>query len=93
MANEFKFRALTSDDWKDINDEYLTDERGLRLKGDNVTGRYITEPLDSGIDDCCWHRIVLDAEVPENSTLTVSFYSTENKEGAETWSETIVFKK
>ena len=95
MANEFKFRALTSDDWKDINDEDLTDERGLRLKGDNVTGRYISKPLDSGIDDCCWHRIVLDAEVPENSTISVSFYSSEEEgedEDPKNWSETIVFK-
>ena len=96
MANEFKFRALTSEDWKDINDEYLTDERGLRLKGDNVTGRYISKPLDSGIDDCCWHRIVLDAEVPENSTISVSFCSSDKEETeeevAKNWSETIVFK-
>jgi phage tail-like protein len=42
---------------------------------------------------CRWHRIVLDADIQDNSTITVSFYSTENKEGAETWSETIVFKK
>ena len=93
MSDEFKFRALTSEDWKDIVDESLTGEAGLRLKGDIKDGFFISKPLDSGIVDCRWHRIVLDADIPENSTLTVSFYSTEIKEGAETWSETIVFKK
>ena len=92
MANEFKFRALTSEDWKGIKDGDLTDEGGLRLKGDKGAGRYISKPLDSGIDGCRWHRIVLDADVPENSTITVSFYSSEEEEAAKSWSGTIVFK-
>ena len=92
MANEFKFRALTSEDWKGIKDGDLTDERGLRLKGDKGAGRYISKTLDSGIDGCRWHRIVLDADVPENSTITVSFYSSEEEEAAKSWSGTNVFK-
>jgi hypothetical protein len=93
MSEVFKFRVLTSEDWKGIVDESLTDDEGLRLKGEIKDGFFISKLIDSGIVDCRWHRIVLDADIPENSTLTVSFYSTENKEGAETWSETIVFKK
>jgi len=92
MANEFKFRALTSEDWKGIKDGYLTDEGGLRLKGDIGAGRYISKNLDSGIDGCRWHRIVLDADIPENSTIAVSFYSSEEEEAAKSWSGTIVFK-
>ncbi|MCK4733632.1 MAG: hypothetical protein KAT65_14355, partial [Methanophagales archaeon] len=92
MANEFKFRALTSEDWKGIKDGDLTDEGGLRLKGDKGAGRYISKTLDSGIDGCRWHRIVLDADVPENSTITVSFYSSEEEEAAKSWSGTNVFK-
>ena len=91
MANEFKFRALTSEDWKGIKDGDLTDERGLRLKEDIGAGRYISKTLDSGIDGCRWHRIALDADIPENSTITVSFYSSEEEEAAKSWSGTIVF--
>ncbi|MCK4734379.1 MAG: hypothetical protein KAT65_18130 [Methanophagales archaeon] len=93
MSDEFKFRALTSEDWKGIADESLTDEAGLRLKEYIKDGFFISKPIDSGIVGCRWHRIVLDADIRENSTLTVSFYSTEDKEGAEKWSEPIVFKK
>lgn len=95
MSEEFKFRALTSEDWKDIVDESLTGEEGLRLKEDKREGIYTTNPLDSGIVDCHWHRIVLDADIPENSTLTVSFCSAdkEEEEADENWSGTVVFLK
>ena len=93
MNNEFKFRVLTREDWgKGTRDELMIREDG-GLELEDRDGSYTSEPLDSGIVGCHWHRIVLDADIPENSTLTVSFYSTEIKEGAETWSEPIVFKK
>jgi phage tail-like protein len=93
MNNEFEFRVLTREDWgKGTRDGLkIREDGGLELE--DRDGSYTSEPLDSGIVGCRWHRIVLDADIPENSTLTVSFYSTENKEGAETWSEPIVFKK
>jgi len=93
MNNEFKFRVLTREDWgKGTRDGLkIREDGGLELE--DRDGSYTSEPLDSGIVGCHWHRIVLDADIPDNSTLTVSFYSTEIKEGAETWSETIVFKK
>jgi phage tail-like protein len=39
-------------------------------------GEYSTEPLDSGIDECRWHRIVLDAAIPPGATIRVSFTTT-----------------
>jgi phage tail-like protein len=93
MANEFKFRALTNEDWKDIEDKDLTAEGGLRLKKDKGDGCYISKSLDSGKEGCRWHRIVLDADVPENSTITVFFYSSDKEEAAKSWYGTLVFKK
>ena len=93
MNNEFKFRVLTSEDWKKGTRDGLKIREDGGLELEDRDGSYTSEPLDSGMEGCRWHRIVLDADIPENSTLTVSFYSTENKEGAETWSEPMVFKK
>lgn len=93
MDEEFKFRVLTSEDWvKGTRDGLkVRDDGGLELEG--IDGIYTSEPLDSGIDDCRWHRIVLDADILENSTLTVSFCSSdsEKEEAAKSWSGTIVF--
>jgi phage tail-like protein len=35
------------------------------------TGRYLSMALDSEIFDCRWHRLVLDATIPPNTSLTV----------------------
>lgn len=92
MDNEFKFRALTSEDWEGIEHETLTYDGGVRLKKDKGAGTYKSKPLDSGIEGCRWHRIVLGVDIPENSTLTVSFYTSDKEEDPGSWSGTIVFK-
>ena len=86
MANEFRFRALTSEDWKGITNEALTDEDGLRLKSDKTAGTYISEPIDSGMEGCRWHYAVFDVDIPANSRFTVSFCSSEKEEAAKSWS-------
>lgn len=76
MNTEFKFRVLTYGDWKDITDDiFLVDEEGLRLKQKIKKGIYTSNSLDSGIEDCQWHRIVLDADISENSSIKVSFHT------------------
>jgi phage tail-like protein len=92
MDEEFKFRVLTGEDWgKGTRDGLKVVDGGLELEGRD--GSYTSEPLDSGIVVCRWHRIVLDADIPDNSTLTVSFYSSdsEKEEDAKSWSGTVVF--
>ena len=92
MDEEFKFRVLTGEDWgKGTRDGLKVVDGGLELEGRD--GSYTSKPLDSGIEDCRWHRIVLDADILENSTLTVSFYSSdsEKEEAAKNWSGSIVF--
>lgn len=82
MSSEFKFRALTSEDWKEVTGENLIYKEGsLKLKENIKNGEYITpKALDSGISGCSWHRIVLDADIPDNSTITVSFITSETEE-------------
>jgi len=80
MSDEYKFRVLTGEEWKDFNKNNLTYENGLRLKESKKDGCYYSSPLDSGILDCRWHRVVIDADIPENSTLTLSFHTSEKKE-------------
>lgn len=96
MPEDFKFRALTEEDWVDTAE--LSGKDGLRLKAEKKYGCYTSKPLDSGIPadkeppGCRWHRIVLDADIPENSTLKISYYTSETKDTARNcnsggWSE------
>jgi phage tail-like protein len=39
-------------------------------------GEYFTEPLDSGIEECRWHRVALYAEVPPGASIRASFATT-----------------
>ena len=92
MDEEFKFRVLTGEDWGEgTRDGLKVVDGGLELDGRD--GSYTSEPIDSGVEGCRWHRVVLDADIPDNSTLTVSFYSSdsEKEEAAKNWSGTIVF--
>ena len=89
MSDEFKFRALTSEDWKDIKDDDLTDEAGLRLKENVRDGIFISKPIDSGMEGCRWHYAVFDVDIPASSTFTVSFCSSEKEEAAKSWSSAI----
>lgn len=38
-------------------------------------GRYISQPLDSALFDCAWHRLTLDLELPEATFLTVRTFT------------------
>lgn len=42
-------------------------------------GTYFSKVLDSTIHQCQWHRIMLDAEIPEKTRLDVYFYSSDNR--------------
>jgi phage tail-like protein len=40
-------------------------------------GQYLSEPLDSGIPSCRWHRLRLDADLPAGVTLQVAVATTD----------------
>ncbi len=49
-----------------------------------TAGRYLSEPLDSRIYRCPWHRVILDAEVPFGTRVRVETFTSESpKDGAE----------
>ena len=37
-----------------------------------TAGTYLSEPLDSGVPGCRWHRVRLDADVPAGTTVQVA---------------------
>ena len=92
MVNDFRFRVLTSEDWEDIEHEVLIYEAGLKLRQDKLDGTYISEPLDSGKGGCRWHRILLDADIPETSNIIVSFFTSETENPEYEWSGALEFK-
>jgi phage tail-like protein len=40
-------------------------------------GQYLSEALDSGIPNCRWHRVRIDADVPGSTTLQISIATTD----------------
>ena len=38
-------------------------------------GRYVSQPLDSAIFDCAWHRLTFDLDLPEATFLTVRTFT------------------
>lgn len=97
MSSEFNFRALTCEDWKKVTGKNLIcEEESLKLDVNVKDGDYTTpKALDSGVLGCLWHRIVLDADIPDNSTITISFITseTEEDENSSTYDESITFTK
>jgi phage tail-like protein len=37
-------------------------------------GVYTTKPLDSNASDCQWHKVVIEADIPSNTRMSVSYY-------------------
>jgi phage tail-like protein len=40
-------------------------------------GQYLSEPLDSGIPSCRWHRVRIDADIPPSTTLQIAIATTD----------------
>jgi phage tail-like protein len=55
------------------------DPDALGSSGDRFAthGQYLSEPLDSGIPNCRWHRIRIDADVPASTTLQIAVATTD----------------
>ncbi len=67
-----------------LGDRGSFDWRGHRATGPlvkvadpEVRGQYLSAPLDSGIPGCRWHRIRIDADLPEGTRLEVAFATTD----------------
>jgi phage tail-like protein len=97
MFENFQYRFLTREDWKDFQNSairYDAQIGGLCLKDgvkDSAGDPYLSPPLDSGRPGCSWHRIIIEAAIPENAALSVSFRAGEEPGSAGAWSEPWVF--
>ncbi len=40
-------------------------------------GQYLSAPLDSGVPSCRWHRVRIDADVPESTTVEIAIATTD----------------
>lgn len=52
----------------------------VALDGDlawEAAGTFLTLPLDSGLDRCPWHRVVLEGAIPRGTRVTVSTFTSE----------------
>ncbi|MFZ0388997.1 MAG: phage tail protein I [Calditrichia bacterium] len=63
---------------------YAVTPRGLAIftlgqSAQQETGYYYSKTLDSGLPDCRWHRLRLEAELPENTRLEVYYYISGNE--------------
>jgi phage tail-like protein len=55
-------------------------DQGALGRGDaryEARGQYLSEALDSGIPACRWHRVRLDADLPQGATLQVAVATTD----------------
>lgn len=43
-----------------------------------LEGSLVVGPLDSGIERCVWHRVLLDAGVPKGTSLTIESFTSED---------------
>jgi len=41
------------------------------------TGTYISQPLDSNISNCQWHRVLLNASVPDGTSIQIDSFTAE----------------
>jgi phage tail-like protein len=68
-------------------------EDGVRVRlwtmnpagGFAADGTFTTRPIDSEIDKCQWHRILLDADLPPQTSLEIESSTSNSKETAPDW--------
>ena len=58
---------------------------------DSGDDSYLSPPLDSGLPDCCWHRLVLDADIPINSFIAIACQAGESPGLESAWSAPVTF--
>jgi phage tail-like protein len=96
---EFKFRSLTFADWAAVDASKIqgldkSDGLSLNKNADGSytrDGRYSPDSLDSGLPDCRWHRIVIDADIPRNSYLEMKVHTSDNSNPNNLLPETLEF--
>lgn len=69
--------------WFDLRGERLTTPPATPADAYAEPAQWFCGPLDSGIADCVWDRLVLDAEVPEHAALWIEVLAADTELPAE----------
>ncbi|GEM_PF-1217059 len=88
--SEFKFWALNEAVWQGLVDDLLEYDEGLRLKEGKLSGEWTSDRLDSGIPECEWHRLALDADIPEGCRIEISFCTFESSSEGEFQAKSVI---
>jgi phage tail-like protein len=64
------------------------------IEGYVSQGTYITKSFDSNIPDCQWHKVVVDADIPANTRMSVYYHTSNDNDKTSpsemSWSEAMV---
>lgn len=96
MIDDFKMRVLSVEDWRTaaLESLKLDDSNNLLcLQKGKHTGTCCSKAMDSGIEDCRWHRIVIDAVLPARSSIKISFSTSNASDQQEDWSSPVIFRE
>ncbi len=85
MKKEYQFRILTPYDFQEIETNELFYENGLTLKANQQKGCFTFTALESGINKCKWHKVVLNANIPENSEIKINYYMSDDENSIINW--------
>ena len=98
MSQDFLFLVINKkENWEGGKDENLeVSEKGLHIKPGYRHGSYVIR-MDSTLKSCRWHKLVLDADIPENTRVEVSYITTDDDaplaELPKGWSEPLLNPK
>jgi phage tail-like protein len=76
-----QIQGLATDLWSNL---YASSDKGIALlsthdKFTKEKGFYYSKTLDSGILNCQWHRLALEADIPPKAIIEVYYYSSDDE--------------
>ncbi len=86
MNSDFKCITTTSKTWKELYQlKLLSEYSSLQLVVGKTFGSCVAGPFDSSIQGCHWHRIAINADIPENSNITIHCFISDNEHNSPSW--------
>jgi phage tail-like protein len=74
-TNGFSLAGRGSFDWQ--GRRLATDDLGTTGREAERRGQFLSAALDSGVPGCHWHRIRIDADIPEGAGVEIAFATTD----------------
>ena len=83
MDKQGNFYVITGKEGEIAILKYIRDRYFIKEPG----GTFISKALDSNGPDCKWHKIVLDAEIPDKTQINVYYYISDEEKSEQDISE------